>query len=408
MPLYLHAASALILAANLLTGGAVARAQECNERTTKVYYLNGVDNTEQEALFSKNLLKGAYAAELAAAYPGETFEFDLLYNQTAGPISDLEEVFRQKILEGGDDELAQRAAALAFAAAGIIENTAKNLVEDRLSQLGLPGSVIAALLEASVEVASDRMLLVGDRLKFAELLESDLEAFRRVLVVSHSQGNLFAEASVDALRTELPGRSEGIGVVGIASPADGSIVAGDYFTAIDDRVINALRLIADVVRANVDNDPGILFDARDWRNHSFWESYFSPELLSRTGVDESVAALAEELTFFSVTGTYNGTFEVNVEGEAQSGAVVLTIAGSLDAFQGSFSLGGVADGSFVGNGLAFASDWSGTAGGDPAQGTISCLILLAEDDGACTPKIDCSGSGFTSEGSGSGSLTAFQ
>lgn len=131
-----------------------------------------------------------------------------------------------------------------------------------------------------------------DSSRHIQQYQSDLQEGNRVLLISHSQGNLFANQSVLSLMGEF---GDSIGLIGVASPA--AIVPNDgvYFTAKDDVVINALRPLFDVLPANVENDTGLFTDERDAVNHAFVESYFKSRLPSRTLIDNALYSYMETL-----------------------------------------------------------------------------------------------------------------
>jgi len=93
----------------------------------------------------------------------------------------------------------------------------------------------------------------------------------RVLVVAHSQGNLYANAAHTRLADKgLP--MDAFGVVSVANPA--SRVAGDgpYFTLVNDMVIHAVSLLfPNTLSPNVENN----IDYTDWTHHSFIDSYLN-------------------------------------------------------------------------------------------------------------------------------------
>lgn len=101
---------------------------------------------------------------------------------------------------------------------------------------------------------------------------SDLSEGIRVIVVAHSQGNLFANEAVNSVITRNSDFEQSIGIVGVANPAGRIIGSNSYVTAHDDRVIDALRITHSVLASNIDNDP------RDFLNHSFTTSYMASKL----------------------------------------------------------------------------------------------------------------------------------
>lgn len=379
--------------------------QECGDKVTKVYYLNGVWNTPIQALFSKNLVRHAYEAELAAMFPDETFEFALLYNDTTTERGDLREVFRQKILESGAQ---LDAFIVALDAIDVIQNTSKRLVADRLGTLGIPQALVESLLQTFAQESLEPIIQIDNELKFFESLKDDLNQFTRVLIIAHSQGNLFGNSTARELRSQLPEHLRAIAVLGVASPAATNDATGDYFTAKDDRAINGLRLLADVLPGNVDNDPGIFSDDRDTGNHAFNESYFTPGLQSRSAIDDEFFHLVEILEFYSIQGFYQGTFDGVLDGEPITADATATITGVLNDFSVTFNLGGIVTGGFPASGSSFTASWEGFARGSPAQGTTSCVLAPDIGPEGCAVSLQCTGSGFNENGDGSGSTVYFR
>ena len=128
----------------------------------------------------------------------------------------------------------------------------------------------------------------------------NLKEGKRVVVVAHSQGNLYANDAIDAVEEAAPEGAASIAIVGVATPA--SRIAGDrsgYVTAKDDTVIDFLRAVpgARVLKGNVDNDPGVFRDTRDFLKHAFGKSYFDARLKSRALIDALMNVLATELPF---------------------------------------------------------------------------------------------------------------
>jgi hypothetical protein len=59
-----------------------ADAVECSSDShrTKIYYINGVLNSFNDALKTKDKIEKAYKPQLESLYPGNQFEFDVSYN----------------------------------------------------------------------------------------------------------------------------------------------------------------------------------------------------------------------------------------------------------------------------------------------------------------------------------------
>ena len=124
---------------------------------------------------------------------------------------------------------------------------------------------------------------------------ADLLAGKRVFVVAHSQGNLFANSSLAATARIRPGQASSLAMIGVATPAARQFRDSFYRTAHDDRVIDSLRITENVLPSNIDND--LDDDRRSFSNHSFVSDYMADGLPSREGIDLELKRLAATVPF---------------------------------------------------------------------------------------------------------------
>ncbi|MDR1451868.1 MAG: hypothetical protein LBI57_06020, partial [Helicobacteraceae bacterium] len=68
----------------------------CKQKTTRIYYVNGILNSEAEAKDSLDILQAAKSDFLEKEYKHERFEFDLGYNYSYSGVKDILEVIYQK------------------------------------------------------------------------------------------------------------------------------------------------------------------------------------------------------------------------------------------------------------------------------------------------------------------------
>ncbi len=94
---------------------------------------------------------------------------------------------------------------------------------------------------------------------------------RRILVVAHSQGNLYANAAYTNLAgNDLP--MDSFGIVSIANPASYVAGGGPYFTLENDVVVNAVRaVLSSTLPGNIYNSN----ETADWTHHNFIDSYLN-------------------------------------------------------------------------------------------------------------------------------------
>lgn len=261
-----------------------AHARECSTSdTTNVYFVNGVHNTFDEASLSAEHLSFGYGKPLRDKYPEQSFEFKASYNYHAGYIRDLLEVLNQKITELNDPDIS--------------EFTAHQYAEMYQSAENLEGILppgVGPIWSQIDEFHAARLRNTIDASRHVQKYRADLQEGKRVLLFAHSQGNMFANQSVRELMNDY---GASMGMIGVASPAALTYNNSPYHTAHDDRVIDALRLLHNVLPSNIDNDPGILNDNRDFANHSFVESYFDMSLNSRSKIDDNVYSFMESLIY---------------------------------------------------------------------------------------------------------------
>lgn len=276
------------------------------EQITAVYFSNGMMATLGDAANSRIGLEREYA-RLAQGQLGSRYEFGISYNPTTHNLADdIRGVVSQKAAKEN----------------WFISAYNMRLWAGKLLQQMRWGETRVGMLEAarrlfpSLELTQDDLIEVADaaarHLANALLREVDpaivathvecylrnLREGKRVVVVAHSQGNLYTNDVVDAVAEAMPEGGASIAVVGVATPA--ASIAGDrsdYVTAKDDVVINLLRSFASVLEGNVDNDPGVFRDRRDFWNHAFGRSYFAAGLESRAMIDALMNVLAAELPF---------------------------------------------------------------------------------------------------------------
>jgi len=257
--------------------------QEERRRIITVLFVNGIDNMHFEAERSKKMLKKALREKDQDKVKG--IQFGLAYNTTYGVIPDLIEVFIQK-----NDET----------------DSADNLDAD-------------TGLHATVERSSDEIVdkIVQFTAKFLQKFSEDtvpelketqqklLDGYRKlikeqscgVVVVAHSQGNLFTNWAYQQLdpKTERPH----VSVIAVASPAahtadlqncSSSNTGFTHFTnspannndkdfKSGDIVIGGLQKLSDVLggfEAPLCRNIPHPRDEEDWMNHGFTDAYIGP------------------------------------------------------------------------------------------------------------------------------------
>ena len=178
------------------------------------------------------------------------------------------------------------------------------------------GNMADTLAQAEAKAIQD-MDLTGNL--HTSYYTSDLLAGKRVFVVAHSQGNLFANSSLEAAARARPDEASSLAMIGVATPAARQFRDSFYRTAHDDRVIDALRITENVLASNIDNDlsegvsdsrggnyPLLSFfwnaavsaiganrDQRGFSNHGFIDAYMAHPLPSKSDIDDEIKRLAD-------------------------------------------------------------------------------------------------------------------
>ena len=277
------------------------------ERVTSIYFTNGMMATLGDAGNGRERLEREYGRRLAQGQPSSQYEFGISYNSTTQNLAD--DVRRAVLQKAAQEQWLLSSHNIKSWARGLARQIAAGETLDRMLEA-------AKKYFPNLELTQDDLTGVANAAleHFALLTEVDpatvdthVECYlrnlgegKRVVVVAHSQGNLYANDAIDAVAETTPEGGASIAVVGVATPA--ARIAGDrsgHVTAKDDVVINALRAIpgATVLKGNVDNDPGVAGDRRDFWNHAFGRSYFDAGLASRAMIDALMNVLATELPF---------------------------------------------------------------------------------------------------------------
>lgn len=252
-------------------------------------------NEEAAADRSRIAIEEAYRQALESAYPNQTFEFKLAYNYHVDEVRDVIEVIGQKMAEMNNSQVSQTSAEVYFAMYMNLQNFD--------SLIPIAAQPITITIE---EYLASRITAEVNSSAIIQKFESDLLEGKPVLIFAHSQGNMFATDAMMALSGEFP---QSIGLIGVAMTAKSLYGDSTYYTAHDDRIIDGLRLLFPVLASNVDNDPGLFGDNRDFSNHQFMESYFSSELVSRDLIDQDFAIKISNLVF---PYTYLGSGAITV------------------------------------------------------------------------------------------------
>lgn len=235
-------------------------ASYCNEETY-VFHGNGMFTDHGDATINKNTIE-LKLRNIAETIVNE-WKFELSYNHDEQAYT-LLEVFRQRM---GDQTASYWRWLGNLEAAPDWFRSATRSVASGFD-----------LVEAVVD---------KDLRRHVQRYESLLLAGNRVLVVAHSQGNLYANAAHGRLAAkDLP--MDAFGIVSVANPASRVAGEGPYFTLLNDLVVYGVSLLfPDTLPGNIENT----IDYTDWTHHNFIDSYLNGDqsgpLIMQAVLDEA-------------------------------------------------------------------------------------------------------------------------
>ena len=282
---------------------------EPEDKVTNVYFGNGVGNSPREADVSLAYLQFYYESIMLEGLGSDsgTFNFLTAPNPSLNPFYDVVEVLSQKSAEVGARQWLNGLQILRLVQWSLDRAefiTRVKAVIAAATGTGIPAAGINVVMAQLYDSAADEIVKAKAKaLKSISAVQSnhvtfysaDLLAGKRVFVVAHSQGNLFANSSLAATARIRPGQASSLAMVGVATPAARQFRDSFYRTAHDDLVINALRFTENVLRSNIDND--LDDDRRSFSNHKFVSDYMADGLPSRKDIDLELKRLAANVPF---------------------------------------------------------------------------------------------------------------
>ncbi len=221
-----------------------------------IVFVNGINNTFDDAIASLQVLKN----ELNARDTSNAYVYGNAYNATQGTFNDLWQVFKQKSVEGASPADFWRAIDGGTIPAGGMDAALQQKYIDILTKSEIPE--------------------LPDHLN---QYRTYLQQSRKVVLVGHSQGTLYANFEMNLLITG-PERAQGkISSVNVGNAARYLLPGSSYLTSSSDTVIGSLGLVQTVLPSNFSLGMHLLTDPL---GHSFTKIY----------MNESFAAAKQILT----------------------------------------------------------------------------------------------------------------
>lgn len=293
----------------------------CISGETTVGFFNGVWNSEQDA--ENSLHKIAESFFSAESENGEEYEFEVFYNRTQSKVADLYETFTQRLFELYDIDLRNHWEIYWESING---NTSSSpTIPSSSETIANSDAWVAKSFEEWREEVyrlaglSQRPETLADMAAHATRVKTLLLEKKQLLLIAHSQGNLFVNRAYETALAQADGNS--VKVIHIA-PASVQL-KGPYVLASKDMVINMLRL----VESNYGPVPPSNFTLewsdlkRDFSGHELMATYLEPQVASYNMLAEHIQTAIDNLTppesdanqgFFTVTLTWNGLSDIDL------------------------------------------------------------------------------------------------
>ncbi|MCL1947343.1 MAG: T9SS type A sorting domain-containing protein [Chitinivibrionia bacterium] len=271
------------------------------DSVTNIIFINGIWNKREKAETNYKRIRDAYEKELSDRnFPGK-YKFTLGYNKKHGKVGDLAEVIFQLLRNAGaSDEFitenSQEWLPLIVSADDYVEalRLADSLFIDGNVAEKIRIKVSEIILNLRAETVVDFHNETATELK--KIIDNSFNKKERVIIISHSQGNIYANALVQELSTE---KLLHTAVLNVAPPTTRAST-GWWWTNNNDAIINLARSTFNGgILLGHDNPIAFGKKPRDKDNHQFWESYFYQGLASRAAIDARFFTQCDKLPFWA-------------------------------------------------------------------------------------------------------------
>lgn len=280
--------------------------KRCPQKGIALAFMNGVGNTIAQAASSQVQLEYIHGRQTSK---NETITYFMLYNTTHGLLEDLAETYEQRLHE------VLLSGRYEYFFPMVHGGTGSLLLDRGLQVLLDPPLPFRELVESEVRVrtiaALNELRLKGRHLQPSAPTELDYANHRamldlwmsegkKILLVAHSQGNLFANVAYRYLWSKAD-RTKPV-LIRVVHIAPASVtVNGDHTLADLDLVINGLRSfgyvppITDGIPIPFARPPGTN-GAKDFKGHGFQEIYLNPGLKISNSVKMQINTALNAIT----------------------------------------------------------------------------------------------------------------
>lgn len=311
---------------------AAQAANLCVDHGYTVGFFNGVWNAHDDALDGL----GKLSAVVGVEYKDKPLKFQLFYNQTgsthgASGLEDLLEVFEQRAADLDAHNNLSKHLELFWDSLFADMDTAPlwQALYERFQAVAMMRedirtAYVTEFIDVIAKILSDPPTQI-DYQTHATALDALMTKGQMLLLVAHSQGNLFMNQAYDHVRNRYG--ADAVQAVHIA-PASITL-SGAYTLSSNDIVINGLRLTG--WNSVPDNNLTIPLSLKDISGHELIATYLDSRRSGRADIsaklNEALATLRPPVTnghagLFTVTLSWNGVGDVDLHTVEPSGSHV--------------------------------------------------------------------------------------
>lgn len=303
----------------------------CMQAGYDIGYINGIWTPPDEAQDDADDLKKA----VGTSYNGQLVTVKPLINSSAGKYSlqDLVETFQQRAMQ------IDSTGVLATRWDIFWDITDGNSEEAGILDVLRPGT--AQLISELQNIVQSEMVLdfaawltspptETDYITHHIILDSWIRENKKILIVGHSQGNLFVDNDVSyAASKASPGS------VGYVEVAPASVIpASSYILSDGDNVINALRKAGGVNTVASANVLGVPTNPKDVSGHTWQLSYLDADLIAGDGISLKAKVMDAIETALSELKNPTCAYQYNYSGPSFTRAAAsgdVFISGNIQA-----------------------------------------------------------------------------
>ncbi len=281
----------------------------CASRGTAVYFGNGIATAYDRA---QEIADDDLPALASEANVSDVVELGVAYNHTDKLLLDVSQTLEEKQAEDARFRWFLLNNVTASLLQGLNVPGTLDLPPGGPALVAtLQGIINHGIVDSNSQPSTFYDLDVADQVS---AYEQDLANGYRIVLVAHSQGNLYAKAAHAALVARDGNLIGSFGIVGVANPT--AITFNGYVTSDDDVIINSLRNLGRTVRpANVH----VPMSGRDFRGHGFEEVYINAELPARAKVVALFSSIAVTLRY-PAGATAGGCSDDGADGGTDGGS----------------------------------------------------------------------------------------